>query len=95
MKDALALVEAFETNQRQARLADAARKRKAELLQIASRPRSRLEEAALIERLEQLRARPGGQQLHFKDLKSCTRDELEALLDEFSYLADEDGSKEE
>lgn len=95
VKEAVALVESFEQEQRAARLAEASRKRKAELVRLGSRSKTSLVEAALLQRLEHLRGRPGGEQLHFKDLKSCSRAELEALLDEFSYLDEEDGPKED
>src|SRR3954471_23457188 len=81
VKEAIALVESFEQEQRAALLAEAATKRRAELVKIGSRPKTFLGEAALLQRLEHLRGRPGGEQLHFKDLKSCSREELEALLD--------------
>ena len=93
-RDAISRVIEFERKQRDARLAAAAAKRQAEVAQLRSRPKVLLDDATMRTQLARIAARASGEQLQFKDLKACSREELQSLLDEFGHLEDGDESGE-
>ncbi len=89
-RDAISRVTEFERKQRDARLAAAAAKRQAEVVRLRSRPKVLLDDATMRTQLARISARAGGEQLQFKDLKACSHEELQSLLDEFGHLEDGD-----